>query len=336
MAAPRPTIKDVALRAGVSKSTVSKYLNGAPYVSDEAVVRIEAAIRELQFVPSSLARGLVTRQSRTIGVVINNIANPFFAELVDAVEIVAQEHGYDVVTMSTRNDPERRAWALRRIRAQRVDAIIDATSQEAPDPGSSGQPVVWVNSTALKGAQYVVVDNFRGGWLAAEHLLGLGHRALGVIHGPRYRPVFRERVEGFLACLDEQGVPVNPRWLRETHGGTQAEAAQAMEHLLLLPDTPTAVFGTSDFICLGAMQTALGRGWKVPEDLSLVGFDNIPFGASMPVPLTTVDGCTRTMGELAARALIEQMGGGATAVHTVLAPSLVVRASTGRPRGAAL
>lgn len=332
MAALRPTIKDVALRAGVSKSTVSKYLNGVPYVSEAAVVRIEAAIRELEFVPSSLARSLVTQRSRTIGIIINNIANPFFAELVDAVEIVAQEHGYDVVTMSTRNDPARRQWALERIRAQRVDAIIDATSQVTHDCARAGQPVVWVNSTPVPSGQYVVVDNFRGGWLAADHLLGLGHTALGCIHGPRYRPVFRERVDGFLARLQEQGMAVQPGWIRETSGGTQAEATEAMHRLVSRSPRPTAVFGTSDFICLGAMQAALASGMAVPGDVSLVGFDNIPFSASMPVPLTTIDGRTREMGERAAQALIERIAGTATTeVRQVLQPVLVARRSSGPP-----
>jgi LacI family transcriptional regulator len=202
-----PTIIDVAKRANVSKSTVSKYLNGKGYVSEDASRKISEAIQELGYVPSIVAKSLATRRTYMIGTVINNIRNPFFSELAAAIEQEARKYGYDNLLISSHDDIEAWQTQIYAIQRRSLDGVINATSMALDERHAISVPVVYVNTTISGQFDLVILDNYMGGWMAAEYLIKRGHRHVACIHGPLAKSVFNERVHGFRACLAHYGWP---------------------------------------------------------------------------------------------------------------------------------
>jgi DNA-binding LacI/PurR family transcriptional regulator len=333
---PKPvTIDEVARRAGVSKTTVSKHLNGVPYVSERAATRIDAAIAELDFRPNQLARGLATNRTGSLAVVIPSITNPFYPDLVAAIDTEASKRGYDLILVSTGGDAGREAKLVDDLRRKRVDGILFASvrvdDSELNELVARGEKVVMV-SRHLEGvaADFVVPDNHAGAVMATEHLIRLGHRAIGYLGGPISVVAFRDRLLGYRDTMAKHGLEVDSRWVVITESGIDAGFRGALQ-LSNAGERPTALFVGSDVMALGVLEAAQSSGWTIPGDLALVGFDNISFARVAAVPLTTVDGRTAELGRIAVQLLVDRIeGNGVSSVkHIILPPALIVRRSCG-------
>ncbi|RLE27836.1 LacI family transcriptional regulator [Candidatus Acetothermia bacterium] len=331
------TIKDVARAAGVSPSTVSRALNDSPLIREETKARIRRIAEELGYERNELARGLVMGASGAIGLVIPDITNPFFAEVTRGVGEVAHARGYGVILCNTEEDPERERSYIRLLRRKRVDGLI-LTTVTAEDPylkalARSKTPFVLVSrASQVVPAPYVGADDRLGGRLAVEHLVGLGHRRIAFIGGPPDVQSCVDRLAAFEAVLAEAGIPIREDWLLFSDF-TQGSGYQAGKKLLSSEDRPTAVFAANDVVALGVLQAADELGLRVPEDLSVVGYDDISYAALPRIQLTTVAQPSFEMGTIAAEWLLTvREGKPQRRLYRLLTPRLVVRQTTAPPK----
>jgi DNA-binding LacI/PurR family transcriptional regulator len=306
-----------------------------PYVSEHAAARIDEAIVALDFRVNPLARGLVTNRTGSLAVVIPSITNPFYPDLVAAIDSEASKRGYDLLLVSTGGDAAREAALVDDLRRKRVDGILFASVRVDSAVLNSlverGEKVVMV-SRHVEGvaADFVVPDNYAGAVMAAEHLVRLGHRAIGYLGGPQSVVAFRERLRGYRDTMARHGLPIAPRWEIITESGTESGFRGAM-HLFHLDERPTALFAGSDAMALGVLEAAQASSWRIPEDLAIVGFDNITFSRVAAVPLSTIDGRTAELGRIAVQLLVDRIeGNGSGNIQQItLPPSLIVRRSCG-------
>ncbi|MGE5553075.1 MAG: LacI family DNA-binding transcriptional regulator [Betaproteobacteria bacterium] len=334
------TLRDVARSAGVSISTVSSVVNRTKYVSPELTRRVEEAIRALNYRPNSLARGLRTNQTHTLGLVMSDITNLYFAELARGVEDRAERDDYTVFLCNTDADPRREAKYVQRLLSQKADGII-FTSVRQDDTTvrrlvEDGIPVVLINRR-IPGVEtdYVGTDNVRGAARATEYLIALGHTRIGFISGAALSSASADRREGYLQTLVKAGLPVEPELIQEGDL-RQREGYAAARRLLSLPNPPTAIFAANDLMALGAMEVAAEMGRQIPEDLSLVGYDDNQIAALPGVQLTTVRQPAYEMGQLAAEILLEKLKADSAKEwvprHITVRSELVVRRTTAPPR----
>jgi len=335
-----PTLSDIAACAGVSPYTVSVVLNGSrsnTRVSPATRDRIMEAAARLKYHPNAMARGLVRRRTHAVGVLYGVvgaevvITNPYASGVLQGILAAAAEAGYCVTIYTDlwRGGMEN----IARYRDGRTDGILvvapPASSSIVPDLSSLGITLAVVSSSGEPyGVPSVDVDNMQGGRLATRHLLELGHTRIAHLAGNRDMMSAPVRRDAYCAALQEAGVPVRPEYILETRydGETVQEAVQT---LLRLPEPPTALFAANDTIALTAMQTAQQLGLSIPEDLSLVGFDDTPAASLVTPALTSVRQPLQQISALATRLLIAQIEG--ETVETacrLMAPQLVVRNST--------
>jgi LacI family transcriptional regulator, galactose operon repressor len=332
----RVTRDDVAERAGVTPSTVSYVINNGPRpVSAAARERVLKAIADLGYQPSDVARSLRSRRSMTLGLVIPNTANPFYAEVARAVEEIGFERGYTVFLCHSSHLPEREQRYAEMLRAKHVDGAIFHPTTADLRPltflSQAGIQVV-VLERSVPGYHCFVADERHGGYLATRHLLDLGHRRIGCVVRTGDLTSSTARVEGYRAALAEVGLPLDERLIVESDFGYAAGAAAARRLLALAP-RPTALVTHNDIIAIGAIKAASDSGLRVPEDLSLAGYDDIA-QASYSVPaLTTIDYPKHRMGRAAAQLLLDLLAGRETLppATIVLPVRLVVRGSTAPP-----
>jgi LacI family transcriptional regulator len=332
------TIKDVAREAGVSVGTASQALRESPAVRDATRRRVQVVAKRLRYQPSALARGLVTRRTHTVGLLISDIANPFFIRAVRAIEDVAQENGYNVILCNTDEDAAKEAQYLRVLMEKRVDGIILATTagsrQMVRDVRWRRIPLVLFDRE-LPGVatDLVKVDGVTGGRLATEHLLRLGHRRIAIIHGPVVRSTGAERLQGYLEALRAAGVRPDPALIQEGNF-KQDSGRTGAQRLLALSPPPTALFCTNNLMTVGALQTLGEQGVRIPADLSLIGYDDMEWWTLTHPPLTTVGQPVYELGREAMRLLLAQIEapGRRRAQRVVLKPELLARASCGPPR----
>jgi len=341
MAAKNPSRKrvtrdDVAARAGVTPSTVSYVINNGPRpVSTAARDRVLKAITELGYHPSDVARSLRTQRSMTLGLVIPNTANPFYAEVARAVEEVGFERGYTVFLCHSSHLPEREQRYAQMLRAKHVDGAIFHPTTADLGPlaflSQAGIQVV-VLERSVPGYYCFVADERNGGYLATRHLLELGHRRIGCVVRTGDLTSSAARVEGYRAALAEVGLPLDGRLITESDFGYAAGAA-ASRRLLDLADRPTALVTHNDIIAIGAIKAAAEVGLRVPDDLSLVGYDDIAQAAYAVPELTTIAYPKHRIGRAAAELLLRLLAGEETIppATIVLPVHLVVRASTAPP-----
>lgn len=330
------TIKDIAKAVGVSPSTVSRALNDSPLIRDETKREIRRIAQELGYERNELARGLVKGASLAIGLVIPDITNPFFAEITKGVGEAVHARGYGVVLCNTGEDPERERSYLQLLRRKRVDGLILA-SVTTDDPHlvelvRAEIPFVLVSRLARTvDAPYVIVDDKRGTRLAMEHLIELGHKKIGFIGGPPDVQSSQDRMEAFREVLLERHLPYREEWVCFSDF-TQAAGREAACRILSFVDRPTAIFAANDVIALGVMEAAEKLGLRIPEDLSLVGYDDIAYASLPRVQLTTIAQPTFEMGRIAAEYLLSVIEGGRRRkLHRVVEPRLVVRRTTAPP-----
>jgi len=326
------TIRDVARAAQVSTSTVSHVINGTRYVSPDTRERVLQAMAELNYSPNRLARSLRNNRTLTLGVLLPNSANPFFAELLLGIENVCFERGYNIIMGNASDDPQRELEYLQVLLSRQVDGILlistGAYNESLALLASHETPVVMVDRTAdIPTVDEILTANKQGGVLATEYLLGLGHRRIGCITGPSYLTPSAERVEGYTEALQTAGVPLDEALI--VNGDFLHESGyRATRQLLALPVPPTAIFACNDLMAVGAICALHEAGLGVPEDVSVVGYDDIPL-ASYTVPrLTTIAQPAREIGQLAAERLIARLQHNSTPpAHQRLPVHLVKRDS---------
>jgi LacI family transcriptional regulator len=330
-------IADVAALARVSPATVSRVLNGAVTVDPILRARVEDAVALLDYRPDRIARSLRRGAAATIGVILSDIQNPFFTALVRGVEQVAGQAGRLVMLCNSDGDPSRERRYGEALLAERVAGVVIASADPAGGTVGAltraGMPVVVVDRRSGNAAvDAVFVDNRAGAMAAVEHLVGLGHRRLGVISGPLEFSVAAERHAGFLAALDARGLEHDPA-LARVGDFRQTSGFAAMQSLLECDRGLQAVFVASDLMTLGALAAIHEAGLAIPGDVSVVGFDDMPWAASLNPPLTTVAQPAVEMGVVAARVLLDRLDDAADIAprRIVLQPRLVVRASTAPP-----
>jgi LacI family transcriptional regulator len=326
-------MKQVAERAGVSISTVSHVINNTRAVSEEVRKRVLGIIDEMRYVPSAVARSLKNDKTNTIGVLVPNSSNPYFAELVRWIEDAAFELGYHIILCNAHGDHKQAAY-LRLLMEKRIDGLVLVASGADDEQDlllrRDSVPIIQLER-ALPGldADLVLARQEEGAWQATRHLIELGHRAIACVSGPADLPRSRERVGGFLRAMREAGIAVPEGSVIHVEFNSAGGHA-AFSSLLARPRRPTAVFVTSDLMAIGGLCAASSAGVRVPQELSVVGYDDIGAACYAAPPLTTVAPPKREMARRAIGQLIERIRGGREPLrHIALAASLVVRASTG-------
>jgi LacI family transcriptional regulator len=330
----RVTIHDVAARAGVSVSTVSKVLNDRYGVATSTVDRVRAVIAELGYESSLVARSLRNHRTNVIGVLVWDI-EPYSAELLKGAARAIKGTGYELVVYAAGGKgAERMGWEhryLSRLSGTLIDGAVMVTPTVDTAPFST--PVVAVDPhTGSEEVPTVDSDNFRGAQLAVEHLLGLGHRRIGLLsRPPRDLESGPQREQGYRSALQAAGITPDPDLVRA--GGYDDSASEdAARELLTLPDRPTAIFAANDVSAITTMDVAMTLGLQVPGDLSVIGFDNVPESAMTEPGLTTIEQPLQLMGQRAIEMLVELLAGrDLPRTHVRLPTRLVVRGSCAAP-----
>jgi LacI family transcriptional regulator len=330
------TMKQVAERAGVSISTVSHVINKTRVVSDDVRQRVLGIIDEMHYIPSAVARSLKNDKTHTIGVLVPNSSNPYFAELISWIEDAAFELGYNIILCNAHGGAQKQAAYLRLLMEKRIDGLVLVASGADDEQDQllrhEAVPIVQLER-GLPGldADLVLAGQEEGGYEATRHLIELGHRDIACVSGPADLPRTRERVGGFLRAMAEAGLAVPPECIVHEEF-TSAGGHAAFTRLLARPRRPTAVFVTSDLMALGGLCAAGATGVRVPAQLSVVGYDDIAGAPYALPPLTTVAPPKRDMARLAIELLIDRIRGvHAPLRNTALASALVVRTSTAPP-----
>ena len=334
-----PTIHDVAREAGVSVSTVSRVIMARPNVHEATRRRVQEVVDRLGYRPSAIARGLVSQRTKTLGVVVSDISNPFYPQAIKGVEDIADEHGYTIILCNTDDDLERNRRVFSVLQEQRVDGLI-VGSLRLDDPSfgqlfGTGTPVVLFNR-GLPGdsVSQVVLNNRKGAELATNHLIELGRRRLVHLSGPGYAQNARERARGFTRTARAAGIAAADRRVVEVdfHPLAHGDAARPLiSELLARDDRPDGILAVNDVIAANVMETVVFElGLKVPEDVAIVGFDDSHLAASRFVQISTVRHHPYEMGARAAEMLISRIRGAQAKWprKVVLEPRLAARAST--------
>ncbi|HYN41141.1 MAG TPA: LacI family DNA-binding transcriptional regulator [Thermoanaerobaculia bacterium] len=328
------TIREVAQAAGVSVATVSRVVNGTTVVKDETRLRVEAEVTRLRYSPHAAARSLITNRTNTVGVVLPDIWGEYFSEVIRGIDLSARQAGYHVLVSSSHSDVAETRDVLRTMHG-RVDGVIVMSPHASPrELGGSlplSLPVVFLNSAPGGPQQAAInVDNRGGARAMVAHLLGLGHRRLAFVTGPASNFDSSERRRGCREALRAEGLA--PEAVTEIEGDFGEESGQAAgEAILRISPRPTAIFAANDSMAIGVLFALRRAGARVPEEIAVAGFDDIPIARFASPPLSTVRHDIRTLGERAlARLLAEISGEGALhTVREVLPIRLVLRESTG-------
>jgi LacI family transcriptional regulator len=330
------TIRDVARVAKVHPGTVSRALNEdtRTLVNPETAERVLRAAEELGYRPNRIARGLKTSRSHTIGVLIPDITNPLFPPILRGIEDRLDEAGYTSLIVNTDNDPERERISLDAMRARQVDGFISATArldrELLVELAERGTPLVLVNRSLEDGSVPAVTVNDRQGIaLAVEHVVALGHERVGHVAGPQNLSTGHRRYLSFVEAMRAAGLEAPPEHIRFGAFFTEEEGARACDDLLDAAPDLTAIVAGNDLMAIGCYDALEKRGLTCPDDISIVGFNDMPFLDRLRPPLTSVRVPQREVGKVAADLLLEQLGGGdEAATEIMLEPTLMVRGST--------
>jgi LacI family transcriptional regulator len=337
-----PTIADVARAARVSTATVSRVLNGNTEVNSELAARVNKAIRDLAYQPSRIARGLRTQRTAVWAVVISDIRNPFFTDMVRGVEDIAYANGYSLVLCNAEEDPVKEARYLQLAVAEHMGGVIVAPASSSKTDVSvlleRGVKVVTVDRK-LSGPRLVdrvLIDNQGGAEMAVSHLVEGGCRRVACISGQADVSTAVDRLAGYKAGLRSHGIRVTPQLIRAGDYREQSGKA-AMEELLALPRMPDAVFVSNNLMTLGALAAISEAGLQIPNDIAVVGFDDPSWASLLRPSLSTVAQPTYDLGAETARMLLQRIEGyTGPARELVLSPSLRPRASSPSPGKSAL
>jgi LacI family transcriptional regulator len=328
-----PTIRDVAKRAGVSTATVSHVINGTRFVSDELKQSVISAMEELGFRRNALAGALRSGQTHTIGLILPDSLNTFFSELGHGIEQAAFPQGYHLILYNSDNDLEKENLYIDFLIEKQVDGIIldteekDINALRARIPKS--MPTVLIDRDFEgNNFDFILSDNIQGGYTATKHLIELGHKRIACIIGAEHMKSSYDRMQGFKAAMNEAGLPVDPELILPgdfhlASGYTSGLKLFRQQHL------PTAVFAFNDMMAIGVQRAAVELGLHVPDDISLIGFDNIELGIYTCPALTTVAQSKTEIGQKTIQQMIERMVDMTLpAVRELVPTHLVIREST--------
>ena len=339
---PKTTIKEIAKAANVSATAVSMALNNRTGVSKQTRDKIARIAKELNYVPNYAARSLISKQSCTIGVIVTDIADPFYPELAKGIEEKANALGYNMILSNTGRSPEKEKQCIDSLVSKGVDGIIFATVV-LDDPYITPLigdrfPFVAINRIPLKHPKinkidYVIIDSYTGGYKAVEHLYRLGHDRIAIIAGNMKVSTAVSRTKGAKKALADYGLKFDPRLFIECNYSAEL-AHQAAQRLLAMKTPPTAIFAQDDSMALGVREAVLSAGLKIPEDLAIVGFDDINVCALTGIELTTISQKKYEMGIMAAKILIDKITGETPSMvnKIVLDAELIIRKSCGYSR----
>lgn len=334
------SIKDVARRANVSISTVSHVVNGTRFVSESARKQVQDAIRDLDYVPSAVARSLKSNSTKTLGMLIPNCTNPYFAEIVRSVEDHCFGAGYTLILCNTDDEPRRQTVYLQVLSEKRIDGLIIISTGNDSEllalvEGLTIPTVLLDREISHVHCDLVETAHMQGATMATEHLLGLGHKRIACIGGPTDLNSSVQRIQGWRNALDKAGFSDDAAQLVWHSDFTSQGGYEAMKQVMQSSIKPTAVFVCNDLMGIGALSAAHEAGIRVPQDISLVGFDDIELAHFSSPPLTTVAQPKQRMGEMAVDMLLERIQSKREqAKQVLLQPTLVVRASSGPAPGA--
>ncbi|WP_059042570.1 LacI family DNA-binding transcriptional regulator [Paenibacillus rubinfantis] len=329
------TIYDVAKEAGVSIATVSNVINGKGNVGKKKREEIFKVMNRLQYKPSVIASALMGKKTYTLGLLIPDVSNPFFSEIARAVEDMAHEEGYSVIVCSTDNNDERIEKYIKLLEQKSVDGLLIGTGVENANIiaqlSENSVPIVMIaRETPDIAVHSVLTDDFKGGSLAAGHLLQLGHENVAILSENAKFSSSKERVRGFRFALFEAGKTLDDERIIACRSAIQ-DGKRAAALLLEGPNPPTAIFCCNDMLAIGALQAARECGVRVPEQLSIIGFDNTILSTVTNPSLTTIAQPTDEMAKLAFGLLVSSPDEETDAIRQriVMQPKLVVRESTG-------
>ena len=331
-------MKDVARRAGVSVGTVSHVINGSAHVREPLRERVLHTIRDLGYQPSQLARGLRKNQSNIVGMIVPDITNPFFTAVVRGAEDISYQNGLRLLLCNTDNDPAKELAYWDDLRSYRTAGLIliPSVSSRMGSIRERGFPVVCLDRLP-KGWERdsIAVDNAAGAEAATAHLLSLGHRRIAMITGDMGLANAVNRLAGFRAAMRRARIEVEPEYIQEGRFN-RLSGYEKMGVLLRLQPRPTAIFASNDLIALGVLAALRENGLRCPEDISLVGFDDLEFSEFVLPALTTVSQPGYQMGTKGAALLLKRLAGAADPPqHIVLPTELHLRQSTARLTGLA-
>ena len=344
------TLADIAAQAAVTPMTVSRVMNGTGYVHVETRERVLRVAREMNYRRNGLARGLKRQRTETVGMVIGDIANPFAAELTRGVREVLEQHGYSLFICISEHKAKEDVQAFDSLADHRADGIIVATrasksgNERLAELIDSGIPVSLIGRDFRHAeADLVMADNLKGGYEATHHLIDLGHKRIGFIGVSLTEGLRLKRFQGYLEAMHEQGLQVEERLIVGGRNGaeqmpgysTEEMGYDGMVKLLQLKRRPTAVFARNDYTAVGALNAIKRAGLRIPEDIAIIGYDDIPLASHTSPTLTTVRQPTREQGRTAAEFLLRRIAGDREQprAEKTFDCELVVRESTGAVAG---
>lgn len=327
------TIRDVARAAGVSVATVSRVLNDHARVKDETRARVREVALRLDYTPNEAARSLITSRTHALGVLLPDLYGEFFSEVLRGVDLRARRDGLHLLVSSSHADGNDLVGALRTMRG-RIEGLIvmapDVDTAALVQAAGGGFPLVLLDpGVRAVGVDSISIDNVGGATAAVDHLLDLGHRRIATIAGPAQNADARQRLEGWKKALVARGVPADPAFVT-TGDFTEPSGYAGVARLLELRPRPTAVFVANDYMAIGAMSALAQAGLRVPEDMAIVGFDDIAMARYLNPPLTTVHVDLLDLGARAVQRLVDvREGTPARRRHEITPARLVIRRSCG-------
>lgn len=338
------TIKDVARVSAVSHSTVSRALRGNPLIAEETAQRIRQVALELGYLPSAAARSLKTNRTQALGVILSSVDDPFFGEILQGIEEVAQDCGYSLFIAASQRDPQREEHIVQTMREHSVDGAIICSSSFNSDQSMQfskfGIPIVVVNNQSAEDYRYSIYhDDVDGSRQVTRHLIELGHRRIAYLGNASSGRTNLDRLTGFRREMQAAGLGIPPDFIHFVPGGGAEQGLSEVRHFLGLPEKPTALVCFNDMMATGVLKGFHLAGVSVPGEISVTGFDNIIFSAYTNPPLTTFDQPKRFIGAEAARLVLELLAAPAAGENLddlprvrILKGSLLVRQSSAPPR----
>jgi DNA-binding LacI/PurR family transcriptional regulator len=306
------TIKDIAKQAGVSHTTVSRAMHGSPLISTETTQRIQKIAAELNYHPSFAARSLKTNRTQVLGVIVSRIDDPFFSEILQGIDDIAQTNGYSLFIAASQQDLARERAIVRAMQEHRVDGVILCSPRftlDQSDPlHSYNIPVVAVNNQSEDDYPFSIYhDDVDGARQICEHLINLGHKRIGYLGDATAGRTTKERMTGFQQSMNNAGISIQARNVHLMPGNSADQGFTAVSYFLNLERLPSALICYNDMMAVGVLKGFISEGLRVPADISITGFDNITISDYTYPPLTTIDQPKRYLGAEAARLLLEQL-----------------------------
>lgn len=327
------TMKQVAEKARVSTTTVSHVINNTRVVSEDARERVLAVIREMRYIPSAVARSLKNDKTHTLGMIIPNNSNPYFAEVIQGIEDESFKLGYNIILCNSYDDPKKQAAYTRVLMEKRIDGLILVASGSDQELNQlladEDIPKVLVDREVPGvAADFIEADHEQGGYLATRYLIDLGHRAIACVAGPKTLLPSGDRVQGYWRALQEAGIPFREEFLAHSDFTSQG-GYTAFQQLLALKQRPTAIFASNDLMAIGGLCAAQQAGMKIPEQLSVIGYDDIALASFSTPPLTTIAQPKHEIGVLTAQVMVKRIQNAELPLRReMLETKLIVRQST--------